>query len=109
MIRPPPISTLFPTRRSSDLGEVLRAKANANFFEECGGGLAAGEDPDVIVRDFFELAVDIDDHGIFLKFHGIGIEDNFDLALADGFLDALSIALLDAAEAFLAVGERDLV
>ena len=56
-----------------------------------------------------QLAVHIEDHGILPEFHGVGVEDHFDFALADGFLDALSVALLDAAEGFLAVRQNNLI
>src|SRR5205085_2792639 len=49
------------------------------------------------------------DHGFFPKFHRIGVENDIDFALADGLLDALGVALFDAAEGFFAVRQNDLI
>src|SRR6267143_82904 len=89
--------------------KVLHAKPNTDFLEESRGRLATGKDPYEVVGDFLVLAVYLEDHGILFELHGSGVEDHFDLALADGFLNALRVALLDAGEGFLAVGERDLI
>src|SRR5438270_4877856 len=72
-------------------GEVLCAEADADFFEEGGGRLAAGEDPNIIVGKFLGLAIYRQDHGTLGEFHGVGVEDDFDFALAGGFLDALRV------------------
>src|SRR5467141_5450558 len=89
--------------------KVLHTKPNADLLEESRGRLATGKDPYEVVGDFLVLAVYLEDHGILFELHGSGVKDQFDLALADGFLNALCVALLDAGEGFLAVGERDLI
>jgi len=68
--------------------EVLVSKPDADLFQECRGGIAAGKDPDVIVGDLLRLAIDFQDHGFIFEFCGNGVEDDLNFALAHGFLDA---------------------
>src|ERR1700731_46544 len=89
--------------------KVLRAKPNTDLLEESRGRLATGKNPYEVVGDFLGLALYLEDHGFLFELHRSGVEDHFDLALADGFLNALRVAFLDAGEGFLAVGERDLI
>src|SRR5437588_484607 len=96
---------LFATSRC----EVLVAKPDADLFQECRGRLAAGKDPNEVVGDLLLFAIDFQNHGIFFEFRGNGVENDLDFALADGFLDAPGIALLDAAEGFFTIGEGDLI
>src|SRR5712692_1488405 len=88
---------------------VEHSEPDANLFEEGCWRFAAGKDPDEVVGELLRLAFDIENYRILFELHGSGVEDHFDLALANAFLDALRVAFLDAGEGFLAIGERDLV
>src|SRR5712692_3371430 len=88
---------------------VEHSEPDANLFEEGCWRFAAGKDPDEVVGELLRLAFDIENYRILFELHGAGVEDHFDLALANAFFDALCVPLFNAAEPFLAVGEHDLV
>ena len=99
----------FPDGADAVGSDVALADADTNFLEEGGGRFAASKGPDEIVGESLLEAVDVDDDGVLAELDGIGIEQHGELAFAREFFDALGVAILDAREGSLAVGNGDLV
>lgn len=78
------------------IGKVLRAKTDADFFQEGCRWFASGKYPNIVVGEHLRLACHIEHHGILPEFHVVGVEEHTEFPLARGFLDTLSIAFRSA-------------
>jgi len=97
----------FENSAPTVLGEVPFAKADTNLLQECGRRLAASKNPHEVVGQSLLGTVHFEDNAVLAKFDRIGVEEYFQLAFFDAFLDTLRVAILDAAEGTLTVREGD--
>src|SRR2546422_11292800 len=78
-------------------GEVTRPDLDAGLLEKLAGRRAAGEDPDVVVRNLFCRSCDVEPDRLGENLDRLRIEDHLRLPTLGAFRDALRIPLLCAA------------
>src|ERR1039458_715353 len=90
-------------------GKVRGTELDADALQEVVGGDTAGEDPDIVVRNFSHLSGDFQDDAILLEFHRHRIKDDLKLAGLQHVFQPFYVAFLDAGKRVFAVRKRDVI
>ena len=88
---------------------ITISELDADLLQESTRRFASGEDPNVVVGNFADPAIDLQECFVLPKFGGQGIEQNLDSSRAYVFLDTLGISFLDPAETLSSVRESNTV
>src|ERR1035441_6358788 len=95
--------------RFAMVGRTVGTEGDTGGFEEVGRRNAAGKNPDKVVGQFANLAANLDRHTANAELCGNGVEEHLDGTRTDLLFNTLCVAVFQAAELALAIGEGDLV
>src|ERR1019366_1946280 len=95
--------------RFAMVGRTVGTESDTGGFEEVGRRNAAGKNPDKIVRQFANLATNLDRYTSNAELCRYGVEEHLDGTRTHLLFNTLCVAVFQTAKLSLAIGEGDLV